>query len=209
MWRGASPGFRWRFYCWSWAGATTDHGRPGPCVRQFWSASRCGGTVQTGLPAATSPGSPSFQRGQLAVLALGDYFTYDYAYVRDLSEPYENVADFLRSFRDMGLGWPDRRVRALDPMIWPAAVSPARRPLSPRSPPWRCRRGELANVDRQPGSRQAPSQCRLSARGPFSLHGGYSQFLTRISSAAHLVELNGVDIVLLQEFGDRPPGQLA
>ena len=32
------------------------------------------------------------------------WFTYDYAYVRDLADPYQNVSEFLRAFRDMGLG---------------------------------------------------------------------------------------------------------
>ena len=61
--------------------------------------------VQTGLPRRNFTGfTILFSAVSFGILALGDYFTYDYAYVRDLDEPFENVGDFLRSFRDMGLG---------------------------------------------------------------------------------------------------------
>lgn len=38
-----------------------------------------------------------------AVLSAGDYFTYDYAYVREFEPPFEPLADLLRSFKDFGL----------------------------------------------------------------------------------------------------------
>lgn len=38
-----------------------------------------------------------------AALSAGDYFTYDYAFVRDFEAPFEPLADILRSFEDFGL----------------------------------------------------------------------------------------------------------
>lgn len=41
--------------------------------------------------------------GIFALLSVGDYFTYDYAYVRDFEEPFAPLADVLRGFEDFGL----------------------------------------------------------------------------------------------------------
>lgn len=37
------------------------------------------------------------------ILSAGDYFTYDYAFVRDIAEPFTFLADIFRAFRGMGL----------------------------------------------------------------------------------------------------------
>lgn len=37
------------------------------------------------------------------LLSAGDYFTYDYAFVRDIQEPFAFVGDILRAFRGLGL----------------------------------------------------------------------------------------------------------
>jgi len=137
-------------------------------------------------------------------LAVGDYFTYDYAYVRDLAAPYQNVDEFLRSFRGMGLGLALIAVLLLSiPMIL------ARRPI-----PWRGSRtsytffglllvvvasyagaaAATGHVVRRPVS---PDCLRVAT---FNVHGGYSQFFDpNLERVAQLVELNGIDILLLQE----------
>lgn len=161
--------------------------------------------VQTGLPRRNFTGfTILFSAVSFAVLALGDYFTYDYAYVRDLSEPYENVADFLRSFRDMGLGLTLIAAFVLSiPMI-----------LARRRIPWRGGRPittlaalalvvvvSLAGTSiASPEVVRRPPNVDCLRAATFNLHGGYSQFFdSNLERAAHLVELNGVDIVLLQE----------
>jgi endonuclease/exonuclease/phosphatase family metal-dependent hydrolase len=139
-----------------------------------------------------------------AALAVGDYFTYDYAYVRDLAEPYQNVGDLLRAFRNMGLGLALIAALVLSiPMI-----------LARRRIPWRGGRGlytfaglalvlvmsfagataAVGNVVRRPVN---PDCLRVAT---FNIHGGYSQFFDpNLERVAQLTELNGVDILMLQE----------
>ncbi len=139
-----------------------------------------------------------------AGLVVGDYFTYDYAYVRDLAEPYQNVGDLLRSFRKMGLGLALVAALVLSiPMI-----------LARRRIPWRGGRGvytftglvlvlavsfagatvAVDNIVRRPLN----ADCLRVAT--FNMHGGYSQFFDpNLERVAQLTELNGVDILMLQE----------
>ncbi|MBN1562340.1 MAG: hypothetical protein JXA10_00760 [Anaerolineae bacterium] len=139
-----------------------------------------------------------------AALAVGDYFTYDYAYVRDLTEPYQNVGDFLRSFRNMGLGLALVAALILSiPMI-----------LARRRIPWRGGKGmytfvglalvlavsfagasvAVDNIVRRPSN---PDCLRVAT---FNIHGGYSQFFDlNLERVAQLTELNGADILMLQE----------
>ena len=140
-----------------------------------------------------------------AALAVGDYFTYDYAYVRDLNDPYQNVGDLLRSFREMGLGLALVAALILSiPMI-----------LARRRIPWRGSRGlytfgglvlvlavsfggatvAVDNVVRRPVN----ADCLRVAT--FNMHGGYSQFFDpNLERVAQLTELNGVDVLMLQEI---------
>ncbi|MBN1679950.1 MAG: endonuclease/exonuclease/phosphatase family protein [Anaerolineae bacterium] len=139
------------------------------------------------------------------VLALGDYFTYDYAYVRDLSEPYQNVSDVLRSFRDMGLGLAlIAALLACIPMI-----------LSRRRIPWRGGKtvhtllalvlvlgvsfaGAVIAGDATVRRPLNPDCLRAAT---YNIHGGYSQFFnSNLEDVAQIIELNGADIVLLQEI---------
>ncbi len=140
-----------------------------------------------------------------AGLAVGDYFTYDYAYVRDLTDPYQNVGSLLRSFRDMGMGLALVAVLLLSiPMI-----------LARKRIPWRG--GNLGytfvglllvlavsfagvsvavdNVVRRPVN---PDCLRVAT---LNMHGGYSQFFDpNLERIAQLAELNGVDVLMLQEI---------
>lgn len=161
--------------------------------------------VQTGLPRHNlTPISMLFCPIGFAALAVGDYFTYDYAYVRDLAQPYQNVDEFLRSFRGMGLGLTlvAALVLAIPVILWRGRI------------PWRSGRGlytvsglllvvgasyigalaASGAVIRRPAN---PDCLRVAT---YNIHGGYSQFFEpNLERVAQLVELNGVDILLLQE----------
>ncbi len=115
-----------------------------------------------------------------AALAAGDYFTYDYAYVRDLGQPYQNVDEFLRSFRGMGLGLTlvAALVLAIPVILWRGRI------------PWRGGARTLhlqwaiagagcqlcGRAGRFRGSHPSPGQSRLPARG----HLQYSRRLLAI-----------------------------
>lgn len=139
-----------------------------------------------------------------AALAVGDYFSYDYAYVRDLADPYQNVGDVLRSFRGTGLGLTLIAALLLStPMI-----------LTRRRIAWTGGKtlytfgglllvvgGSFAGAMMAAGDvvrRPALPDCLRIAT--LNLHGGYSQFFDpNLDRAAQLIELNGADVVLLQE----------
>lgn len=161
--------------------------------------------IQTGLPRRNPTGiTILFSIIGFGALAVGDYFTYDYAFVRDLREPYHHVDDVLRSFRGMGLGLALIAALLLSiPMI-----------LTRRRIPWRggpavYTFGTLlvvlglsfggANFSASTVVlRPANADCLRAAT--FNVHGGYSQFFDpNLERVAQLIELNGVDIVLLQE----------
>jgi endonuclease/exonuclease/phosphatase family metal-dependent hydrolase len=168
------------------------------CLTLWW-------IIQTGLPRRNVTGiNVIIGAAVFAALAVGDYFTYDYAYVRDLADPYQNVSSVLRSFREMGLGLALIAALLLSiPMI-----------LARRRIPWRGGRtaytllnlllvlgvsfagATLASehIVRRPLN---PSCLRVAT---FNIHGGYSQFFDpNLEKVAQLIELNGVDITLLQE----------
>ncbi len=161
--------------------------------------------VETGLPRRNLTG-PTLLVGVIvfAGLAVGDYFTYDYAYVRDLSDPYQNVGEVLRSFRDMGLA-----LALIGALLLSIPMILARRRIPWRGGPTLATLGNLLlvlavsfagasvavdNVVRRPLN----ADCMRVAT--FNIHGGYSQFFDpNLEEVARLVELNGTDIVMLQE----------
>jgi endonuclease/exonuclease/phosphatase family metal-dependent hydrolase len=160
---------------------------------------------QTGQPRRNITGI-SVLLGVIVYLALsvGDYFTYDYAYVRDLADPYQNVSGVLRSFRGMGLGLALVAALLLSiPMI-----------LTRKWIPWRGGRtihtlvmlalvlavsfAGATTAAETPVRRPINPDCLRVAT--YNIHGGYSQFFDpNLERVADLVELNGADIVLLQE----------
>lgn len=137
-------------------------------------------------------------------LAVGDYFTYDYAYVRDLRDPYQNVSELLRSFRDMGLGLTLIAALVLSiPMI-----------LTRRGLAWSggytiytfmglalVIGASFAGAAAATGDVvRRPSTADCLRIATLNLHGGYSQYFDpNLERAAQLIELNGADVVLLQE----------
>ncbi len=161
--------------------------------------------VQTGLPRRNATGITVLV-GVIAfgALAVGDYFTFDYAYVRDLAAPYQNVSTVLRSFRNMGLGLSLIAALLLSiPMI-----------LARKRIPWRGGRGlytfsglllvvavSFAGVTAAAGTLvRRPANPDCLRVGTLNIHGGYSTFFSpNLERVAQLIELNGIDIALLQE----------
>ena len=162
--------------------------------------------VQTGQPRRNITGLAVLVSViSFVALAIGDYFTYDYAYVRDISDPtYQNIDDVLRSFRDMGLGLALVAALMLSiPMI-----------LARRWIPWRGGRtvytllialvilgtsfiGVITASDSAVRRPDTPDCLRVMT---LNIHGGYSQFFEpNLDAVAELAELNGADILLLQE----------
>ena len=153
------------------------------------------------------------------LLTGGDFFTYEYAFVRGLAEP---LASLLRAFRGLGLA-----VTLLAALL---ACLPAI--LARKRVPWRGGRvveslaglalvvlggmlaGMLATpvVMRPPGD---PASLRLAT---LNLHGGFSQYFGMdLPGIAEQIERSGVDVLLLQEveagrlvsFGIDQPAWLA
>jgi len=161
--------------------------------------------IQVGEPRRNLTGlTLPFAVVSFALLAAGEYFTYDYAYVRDFAPPYDRVDDFLRALRGMGLGL--ALVAALLtalPMI-----------LARRRIPWRGGRasytfltlllviavsaGGAAAAASSGVRRPVDPDCLRVAT--FNIHGGYSQFFDpNLERVARLIEQSGADVVLLQE----------
>lgn len=161
--------------------------------------------VQTGILRRNFTGlTILFSLLSFGVLMLGDYFTYDYAYVRDMAAPYDSVDEILRSFRDMGLALVLIAALLLSiPMI-----------LARRRIPWRGGRALYSflilalvlgvsyagvivashTVIRRP---LTPDCLRVTT---YNIHGGYSQFFDpNLEKVAEVIELSGSDVVLLQE----------
>ncbi len=161
--------------------------------------------IQTGLPRRNPTGLMVLVAViGFAALAVGDYFTYDYAYVRNLADPYQNVSKLLRSFRNMGLG-----LTLIAALLMSVPIILARRRI-----PWRGGRaaytffglllvlavsfgGSAAAVD---NIVRRPANADCLRVGTFNIHGGYSEFFDpNLDRVAELIQLNGTDIVLLQE----------
>lgn len=161
--------------------------------------------IQTGAPTHNLTGLfMPFTVLAFALLAVGEYFTYDYAYVADFDPPYDGLDDFLRAFRGMGLALVlIAALLAAIPMI-----------LARRRIPWRGGRatytfltlllvvaisaGGAAAAAGEGVRRPVNPDCLRVAT--FNIHGGYSQFFDpNLERVAQLIELNGADVVMLQE----------
>jgi len=144
-----------------------------------------------------------------ALLSVGDYFTYDYAYVRDLEDPFAPLADILRAFEDFGL--PLFLVAALIlcmPMI-----------LERRVIPWRGGRNAESFFNVMlivtlvvssisivaPPTVQRPDNFNCLRVGSLNIHSGYTllfdQNLDRVAQALSVRDNLDIDldVVLLQE----------
>lgn len=162
--------------------------------------------IQTGHPRANlTPVAILIGIIGFLALAVGDYFTYDYAYVRDISDPnYRNVDELLRSFRGMGLG-----LALIAGLMLCTPMILARRRIPWRGGPTLYTFGSLALIvaasyvgvstaSETTIRRTANPNCLRAVT--FNIHGGYSQFFDpNLEQVAQLVELNGADILLLQE----------
>lgn len=149
-----------------------------------------------------------------AVLSIGDYFTYDYAYVRDFAPPFDLLAEVLRSMRDMGLA------------LFLAAAILVALPiiLERRVIPWRDGRGietffavvmtfglafgGMRAADPPPV--RGPANVNCIRVGSLNIHSGYTLlFAQNLQDIVYLVNAQGnpetnapgfgVDILLLQE----------
>ena len=145
-----------------------------------------------------------------ATLSAGDYFTYDYAYVRDFADPFAPLADVLRSFKDFGLYlFLLSAIVLCMPMI-----------LERRVIPWRGGRGvesfitmvlvvSIAGTGTIFADRprvQAPDNLNCLRIGTLNLHSGYTLlFEPNLDLTLQALSLrpNGtdpdLDIILLQE----------
>jgi endonuclease/exonuclease/phosphatase family metal-dependent hydrolase len=137
-------------------------------------------------------------------LAVGDYFSYDYAYVRDFSAPYDQLSELLRSFRGTGLA-----LALVAALLVSIPIILARRRI-----PWRggpavvtlltlvmviaVSVGGAAISAPEPVRRPVSADCFRVAT--YNIHSGYSQFFDpNLERVADLIELDGADVVLLQE----------
>ncbi len=138
------------------------------------------------------------------VLSVGDYFTYDYAFVREFEAPFQGLANILRSFKDMGLQlFLFATLVVCMPMI-----------LERRAIPWqRGRSGEnfftlvlvtavtLSGIQvANPPVRRAPANINCLRVASLNIHSGNTLlFEQNLQAVADLLAYNGADIVLLQE----------
>jgi endonuclease/exonuclease/phosphatase family metal-dependent hydrolase len=140
------------------------------------------------------------------ILSIGDYFTYDYAFVRDIEAPFGFLETVLRAMRGLGLylflfaalllvmpmilerrgiPWHDgRQVETLFGLALSAAVAFA----------------GLGWADREPVVRPANESCLRVAT--LNLHSGYTMLFGRnleLALESLSPDKNAADIVLLQE----------
>ncbi len=138
------------------------------------------------------------------VLSIGDYFTYDYAYVRDIAPPFGFLEGLLRGMRDMGLPLAvAAAILACLPMI-----------LERQIIPWR--EGKLirtllssvfvliitvgATRAAVPNPVRPPTNPACLRAVTLNLHSGYTQFFApNLDRVAEEILQSGADIVLLQE----------
>jgi exonuclease III len=138
------------------------------------------------------------------LLSAGDYFTYDYAFVRDFSSPLAGLDDTLRSFRDLGLQvFLFATILLTLPMI-----------LEKRVIPWRGgREGESfvtlimvlaiavsAAGFIQPNTTISATRSNCYRVATLNIHSGFTLlFDENVERIAESIQRSGADIVLLQE----------
>lgn len=138
------------------------------------------------------------------LLSVGDYFTYDYAFVRDIDEPFTVFENILRSMRDFGL-----ELFLLASLILCMPIILERRVI-----PWRGGRkietyltlfmvlitsfGSIQLAS--PPAIQGPTNVNCLRVSTLNLHSGYTLlFEPNLELAADALRRTGSDIVLLQE----------
>lgn len=146
---------------------------------------------------------PGVSVGLVLFLALtgADYFTYDYAFVRGLPEPFGGA---LRALRGLGLA-----VALISVLFTNLPVILARKRL-----PWRGGRfiesamgllvvviaGALAYALARPTVVNASANTERVRIATLNLHGGYSlYFNSDLPAVANEIRKSGADVVLLQE----------
>ena len=139
-----------------------------------------------------------------AILSAGDYFTYDYAYVRDFTAPFTPLGEILRGMRNMGLPLFVATIILLClPMV-----------LERRVIPWRAgREGQTfvtllmviavsfgaTGLAHEP-TVIPPARSNCFRVGTINMHSGYSLlFDPNLEQVKASIQRSGVDVILLQE----------
>ncbi len=136
--------------------------------------------------------------------SIGDYFTYDYAFVRNIEEPFTAFEDVLRSMRDFGL-----QLFLVASLILCMPIILERRVI-----PWRGgRRVEtyltmllvlavsLGSIQlSMPPAIKGPANINCLRVATLNLHSGYTLlFEPNLERTATAMQRTGADIILLQE----------
>lgn len=139
-----------------------------------------------------------------AMLSVGDYFTYDYAFVRDLAPPFDFLEEILRSMRGLGL-----QLFLFASLILCMPIILERRVI-----PWRSGRAieswvtiilaaaiSLNGIQITPQTAlQQPLNVNCLRVASLNLHSGFTLlFDQNLQEAADLIRVTGADVVLLQE----------
>lgn len=139
-----------------------------------------------------------------ALLSATDYFTYDYAYVRDFAPPFADLSEILRSFRGLGL----------QIFLFATVVLALPMILERRVIPWRGgREGEtlvtlMAVVAVAFGGTTLinqrtvipPSRTNCFRVATLNIHSGYTLlFDENVEKIEEAIQRSGADVVLLQE----------
>lgn len=138
------------------------------------------------------------------ILAVGDYFTYDYAFVRPLAAPFGFVSDILSGMQGLGM------VLALVAVVFACLPMILERQIIP----WR--QGKVIEtlflsamailliVSATGAAAPAPIQRPLDPNclrvATWNIHSGYTQFFApNLEQLAESITRSGADVVLLQE----------
>lgn len=139
-----------------------------------------------------------------AMLSAGDYFTYDYAFVRDFAAPFDFLEEILRSMKGLGL-----QLFLFASLILCMPIILERRVI-----PWRGGRAveswltimlaaaiSLNGIQITPQNiSQRPPNVNCLRVASLNIHSGYTQlFGQNLQDVADLIRVTGADVVLLQE----------